>query len=259
MTAPPSGPKPPRRDAAVYSKWVYLVAHDVFVGVNSVDSGVWVYRMPDEPLAAGSNRVATAPPSVGAIKGKSGEGAVLRVCPPDEPGAGCGYTSLQRAVDDAEPGSVIVLAPGVYRQAAVVRRDRLTIRGEAGAHLMGTAAQGKGALVLKGNDTVVEGIECSGIAVKDRNGSCIKLEAEGLVVRNVYFHDSEQGILGGFGGTVIVENSRFEPQRQRRLRARQHLRRQPLGHVDLSQQHGAANEGRRARGTASRAEPGARS
>ena len=187
-----SGPKPPRRDAAVYSKWVYLVAHDVFVGVNSVDSGVWVYRMPDEPLAAGSNRVATAPPSVGAIKGKSGEGAVLRVCPPDEPGAGCGYTSLQRAVDDAEPGSVIVLAPGVYRQAAVVRRDRLTIRGEAGAHLMGTAAQGKGALVLKGNDTVVEGIEC-------------------------------------------------------RLRARQHLRRQPLGHVDLSQQHGAANEGRGAR------------
>ena len=57
---------------------------------------------------------------------------------------------------------------------------------------------------------MIEGIECSHIAVPHRNGSCIKLEGVGLTVRDVYFHDSEQGILGGFGGTVLVENSRFE-------------------------------------------------
>jgi hypothetical protein len=205
-----TGPKPPRRQAGVYSKWEYLPAHDVFVGVNDVDSEVWVYCLPDKPLGADSDRVASATPAVELRTERSGEGAVLRVCPPDNPGSGCPYTSLQRAVDDAEPGSVIVLAPGVYRQAAVVQRERITIKGEAGAHLMGTAAQGKGALVHRANDTVVEGMECSRIAVRDRNGSCIKLEAEGLVVRNVYVHDSEQGILGGFGGTVIVENSRFE-------------------------------------------------
>ena len=75
---------------------------------------------------------------------------------------------------------------------------------------MGAATEGKGALVIHSRDVVIENIECSHIAVANRNGSCIKLEGIGLTVRDVYFHDSEQGILGGFGGTVLVENSCFE-------------------------------------------------
>jgi len=58
---------------------------------------------------------------------------------------------------------------------------------------------------------VIDGIECSGIEVSDDNGACIRIEGDDLTVRNVNFHDNQQGILSGpGGGTVLVENSRFE-------------------------------------------------
>ncbi len=109
----------------------------------------------------------------------------------------------------AEWGDILVLAPGEYREAAVLRNSGVTIRAEAGAHMIGVAAEGKAALVIKGDDTVIEGLECSEISVPDRNGACIRLEGRNLTLRNVYFHDSEQGILGG-GGRILIEESRFE-------------------------------------------------
>ncbi|GAA2826204.1 right-handed parallel beta-helix repeat-containing protein [Kribbella solani] len=38
--------------------------------------------------------------------------------------------SIQAAVDRAAPGTTIVLAAGTYRQSVLIRKDRLTIRGE---------------------------------------------------------------------------------------------------------------------------------
>ena len=201
------GPRPPR-ERGVRGRWFHVPEEDVFVGVNNVDMGVWLFRMPDRPDdgSVDPGRAAT----VDSVPAPPREGRVLRVCPPGGLEAGCRFDHLQKAVNAALPGDTIVLAPGVYRQAASITVDRLTIRGEPGAHLMGVAAEGKGALVVHARDVVIERIECSRIAVPHRNGSCIKLEGIGLTVRDVYFHDSEQGILGGFGGTVLVENSRFE-------------------------------------------------
>ena len=106
-------------------------------------------------------------------------------------------------------GRAYIMSPGEYREAAIVRQSGVTIRAEPGAHMMGYAAEGKAALVIKGNNTVIEGLECSGISVSDRNGACIRLEGRNLTLRNVYFHDSEQGVLGG-GGVILIEDSKFE-------------------------------------------------
>ena len=104
-----------------------------------------------------------------------------------------------------------MLAEGIYNQAAVVTVDGITIRGEPGAHLSGVSVEGKAALVIKGDGVIIDGIECSQIAVSDNNGACIRIEAPNLTVRNVYFHDNQEGILGGMeGGTVLIENSVFE-------------------------------------------------
>jgi len=136
---------------------------------------------------------------------------VLRVCPPRDPSNSCQFHRLQVAFNVARPGNIVVLAPGIYAQGGVIKTNKITVKGEFGAHLRGHAVQGKAALVIKGDDIVIEGIECSRIYVKDRNGSCIRAEGHNLTVRNVYFHDNEQGVLTGpASGTFLVEKSRFE-------------------------------------------------
>ncbi len=123
----------------------------------------------------------------------------------------CRFHQLQDAVNEAKPGQTVILAPGIYRQGAFIDVPRLTVRGIAGAHLKGHTVGEKAALVVRSPDVTIEGIECSDIRVRDRNGACIRVEGDNLTVRNVYFHDNEQGILTGpGGGTLLVEHSRFE-------------------------------------------------
>ena len=121
------------------------------------------------------------------------------------------YPSLQDALAAALPGDQAVLAPGVYEEGAVITTPRLVLRGEPGAHLRGHAVEGKAALVVKAAGVVIEGIECSGIAVRDNNGACVRIEGDDLTVRNVHLHDNQQGILSGPGGGVLlVEGSLLE-------------------------------------------------
>ena len=120
------------------------------------------------------------------------------------------YPDLQSALDAAQDGDTVTLAPGTTHEAGVVRQNRLILAGK-GAHLNGVAAEGKAALVIKGNDVTVMGLECSGISVGGGNGACIRAEGTNLTLDGVYFHDSEEGLLsGGKSGRIEVRNSRFE-------------------------------------------------
>ena len=111
----------------------------------------------------------------------------------------------------ALPGDRVILAPGVYAEGAIIDTPGLELRGEPGAHLRGHAVEGKAALVVKAKGVLIEGIECSGIAVRDNNGACIRIEGDDLTVRNVHFHDNQEGILSGPGGGVLlVEHSLLE-------------------------------------------------
>ena len=139
------------------------------------------------------------------------EPRTLRACPLGDPRADCRYRGLQEALAAAVPGDQIVLAPGLYEEGAVIATSDLVLRGEPGAHLRGHAVDGKAALVVKADRVVIEGIECSNIAVGDNNGACIRIEGEDLTVRNVHFHDNQEGILSGPGGGVlVVEGSLLE-------------------------------------------------
>jgi len=53
------------------------------------------------------------------------------------------YPTVQAAVDAAQPGSLILVAPGVYKEAVTVTTERLVIRGESRA---GTVLDGEFAL-----------------------------------------------------------------------------------------------------------------
>jgi hypothetical protein len=87
------------------------------------------------------------------------------------------------------------------------------LRGVRGrAHLVAptTISNEKAIWVTQGANVAVENIEFSGAAVPDMNGAGIRADENGLglTVCNGYFHDNENGILGG-GGEVLIEYSEF--------------------------------------------------
>lgn len=124
---------------------------------------------------------------------------------------GSPVSSLSVALHKAKDGSLIELGAGVYQDGGYLQASFVTIRGEKGTHLKNYSTKGKGTLVIKGNDTHIENIECSQVSVSDKNGSCIRLEGKNITIEKVYFHDSEQGILtGSQPGKVFIDNSRFE-------------------------------------------------
>ena len=132
----------------------------------------------------------------------------LQICPAGAARPDCRYRSLRDALNAALPGDRVILAPGVYAEGRLIDTPGLELRGEAGAHLRGHAVEGKAALVVKAKGVLIEGIECSGIAVRDNNGACIRIEGDDLTVRNVHFHDNQEGILSGPGGGACWSSTR---------------------------------------------------
>ena len=63
---------------------------------------------------------------------------------------------------------------------------------------------------MKASGVIAEGLESSAISVPSKNGACIRLdpEAADATIRDLYYHDKEEGILGGARhGNVVVEVS----------------------------------------------------
>ena len=136
---------------------------------------------------------------------------VVTLCGTESDLQPCKFNSFSEAVASLQDGDRLHIAPGEYREAARLTANGVKIYAAEGAALRDTAFNGKAALVIRGNDTVIEGLECSGIKVPAQNGACIRLRGRNLTLRKVYFHDSQQGLLSaGDVGEVIVEDSRFE-------------------------------------------------
>ena len=128
-------------------------------------------------------------------------------------GPGKTYAKPCAAIMVAQDGDVIEIDAGTYAgDVCAVTASNLTLRGVGGrAHIdaAGAAFGGKGTWVIQGANTTVENIELSGAKVPDMNGAGIRQEGHGLVVRNCYFHDNEDGILSGGNGEILVEGSEF--------------------------------------------------
>jgi len=112
----------------------------------------------------------------------------------------------------ARDGDIVEIDAGEYLGGvAVWRQHQLTIRGVGGrAHMKAEARipEDKAIWVIKGSKVTIENIEFSGAHVPDENGAGIRLEGSDSFIRNCYFHDNENGILGGVGN-VLIEFSEF--------------------------------------------------
>lgn len=121
------------------------------------------------------------------------------------------FPTLREALAAVRPGGLVQLPAREIGEAAIVRTPDVTIRGQPGSHFRGLAAEGKAAIVVKAPNVTLEGFECSGIAVPDRNGACVRAEGGDLTLRRVHFRDSEQGLFGSArNARIVVEDSLFE-------------------------------------------------
>lgn len=116
------------------------------------------------------------------------------------------FEELEKTMVD---GSSIYLGKGTYGRGLVIVKSNVTLTGE-NAHL-NEAIQGKAAIVIKGDNVVIEGISCSNITVADKNGACIRQEGKNLTLINVHFYDSQQGVLqNADSGFLNIKYSLFE-------------------------------------------------
>lgn len=121
------------------------------------------------------------------------------------------FTELSKAFAAAKNGSIIKLGPGRYHDAGILAANNIQVIGSKGTHIYGKATEGKAAIVVKGNNTIIRNIECSHIKVAANNGACIRAEGHNIKLSNVYIHDTQMGILTGkHPGRVIIEESQFK-------------------------------------------------
>lgn len=120
--------------------------------------------------------------------------------------------TLNNASSVVASGDTVLIDSGVYtNQACTWSADNTVIKGVTKyAHLKPPAVidNKKAILVISGNNTIVENIEFSDATVPDKNGAGIRMEGTNIIIKNCYFHNCEDGVLGG-NGTVIIKNSEF--------------------------------------------------
>ena len=136
-------------------------------------------------------------------------------------GPGKTFATVAAAAAAAANGAVIEVDAGTYNDDIVVwGQNNVTVRGVGGlAHINGTGVipfvsgdplrNGKGLWVVDGSNIRIENMEFSGAKVTDQNGAGIRNEGANLTVCNDYFHDNENGFLGGAYGLLTIEYSTF--------------------------------------------------
>ncbi|TDI76323.1 MAG: hypothetical protein E2O82_00295 [Betaproteobacteria bacterium] len=174
-----SGAGPPSGDHRVYSKWQYIAAHDVFVGLSSHTTGVWVYKHP-----------ATMP------------------------GVELSRINLESLIDKAKPGSVVIVPPGFYGQGLFIYKS-LTVKLKD-VRLWGVA-EDKGIINVDcdGCTVVIEDFYGEGHKAGCLDYNCAGIKVEGndfhLTVRRAHIDNTVMGILtDNRGGQLVVEDSLIE-------------------------------------------------
>ncbi|GAA4761560.1 right-handed parallel beta-helix repeat-containing protein [Novosphingobium ginsenosidimutans] len=124
------------------------------------------------------------------------------------------FARLQEAVQAIGGGTgTIRIANGRHADCAVQGAGSITYQAETPGQAIfdSVACEGKGVLVLRGDNARVEGLVFANIRVADFNGVGIRIELGNLEVSQSWFRDSQQGILGGIDtrSRISIDKSTF--------------------------------------------------
>src|SRR4051812_40134335 len=128
-------------------------------------------------------------------------------------GSGKPYSTIAAAVAAAQNGDTIEVRAGTYVNGYVSISKNITLQGVGGMVSMvstGLIPNGKAIFITNG-DITINNFEFSGAKVADGNGAGIRYEGGNLTLNNSYFHDNQDGLLGGSfpTGTLTINNSEF--------------------------------------------------
>lgn len=136
-------------------------------------------------------------------------------------GPGKTYATPCQAIAAAQDGDEVDVDAGKYPgDTCKINQSNLIVRAVGGGRAVldatGVAIAGsKGILLVEGENVTLEGLELTGAAIDaslGENGAGVRMEGHGLVVRDCFFHDNQNGILAspiGGGGNLLIEYSEF--------------------------------------------------
>jgi len=128
-------------------------------------------------------------------------------------GAGQQYARISDAVAASHDGDTLRVQAGTYLNDFATINTKITIEGVGGmAHLLATQAPPDGKAILTTNtDVTLDHLELSDAQVGDMNGAGVRYQGGNLVITNSYFHDNQNGLLGGPvpDGSITIRNSEF--------------------------------------------------
>lgn len=142
-------------------------------------------------------------------------------------GPGLTYTKPSQALAKAVDGARIEIQAGTYTNDPLcIIKNNVTLIGVGGKAtflakpLSGQTypptspiggCSGKGILVTKGKDAIIDNINFTGMKVSSGNGAGIRAEGANLTIRNSAFYGNENGILANenLASTITITDSSF--------------------------------------------------
>ena len=133
-------------------------------------------------------------------------------------GPGEKYSSMREVEEVIQEGDIVEIVPGTYRDCGAFYADNITIRPkgwpkhDAKVRFQDVSCEGKGILVLEGDNIRVDSIEFINAKVPDLNGAGIRFNGKRLFVYDSYFYNNEVGIMTADNpeADIFVTTSVFE-------------------------------------------------
>jgi parallel beta-helix repeat protein len=120
-------------------------------------------------------------------------------------------TTIQAAVDVANPGEIIHVPPGVYHENVFVTKDNITIEGNAGAILDGTGLTGSGIMVRSLTPSGrINGFRLTGLRIQNyvRNGVILNRVDNYQIDHGEYVDNKAYGVFPIRSTQGVIEFNR---------------------------------------------------
>jgi parallel beta-helix repeat protein len=108
-------------------------------------------------------------------------------------------TTIQAAVDAANPGDTVRVPPGIYRENVLVAKDNITIKGQSGAILDGTGLPGNSGITVRSSSPSarINGFKLTGLQIQNysRNGVILIRVDNYQIDDGKYINNEEYGIF----------------------------------------------------------------